>query len=76
MGPGRPVLLAIGATVLAALVLALRWSRDVDLLADSVRRIARGRARCRRQSPVLPGMQRLGGDLERLARRGRRALAH
>ena len=34
---------AIGATLLAALVLALRWSRDVDLLADSVRRIARGR---------------------------------
>ncbi len=67
--PVGPVLLGVGATLLAALVLALRWSRDVDLLADSVRRIAVDEP-VPRQSPVLPGMQRLGIDLERLARRG------
>ena len=38
--PIGPVLLVIGATLIAALLLALRWSRDLDLLADSVRRIA------------------------------------
>ena len=57
--PVGPALLAVGATLLAALVLALRWSRDVDLLADSVRRIAADEPVSRR-SPVLPGMQRLG----------------
>ncbi len=67
--PVGAVLLGVGATLLAALVLALRWSRDVDLLADSVRRIAADEP-VSRQSPVLPGMQRLGIDLERLARRG------
>ncbi len=67
--PVGPALLGVGATLLAALVLALRWWRDVDLLADSVRRIAADEP-VSRQSPVLPGMQRLGIDLERLARRG------
>ena len=43
--PVGPALLGVGATLLAALVLALRWSRDVDLLADSVRRDCGGRAR-------------------------------
>jgi two-component system phosphate regulon sensor histidine kinase PhoR len=66
--PVGPVLLAIGATLLAALVVALRWSRDLDLLADSVRRIAADEP-MPHGSPVLPGMQRLGTDLERLARR-------
>jgi two-component system, OmpR family, phosphate regulon sensor histidine kinase PhoR len=67
--PVGPALLVVGATLLAALVLALHWWRDVDLLADSVRRIAADEP-VSRQSPVLPGMQRLGIDLERLARRG------
>jgi two-component system phosphate regulon sensor histidine kinase PhoR len=67
--PIGPVLLGGGATLLAALVLALRWSRDVDLLVESVRRISADEPGVRR-SPVLPGMQRLGTDLERLARRG------
>ena len=67
--PVGPALLGVGATLLAALVLALRWSRDVDLLADSVRRVAADEP-VSRHLPVLPGMQRLGIDLERLARRG------
>ena len=66
--PIGPVLLGVGATLLAALLLALRWSRDLDLLADSVRRIAADEP-ASRSAPVLPGMQRLGADLERLARR-------
>jgi two-component system phosphate regulon sensor histidine kinase PhoR len=66
--PLGAVLLAIGATVLAGLVLALRWSRDLDLLADRVRRIAADEP-MPRGVPALPGMRRLGIDLEWLARR-------
>ncbi len=65
--PG-PSLLAVGATVLAALALALRWSRDLDLLTDGVRRIAAGE-HVSGSLPALPGMRRLGNDLERLSRR-------
>jgi two-component system phosphate regulon sensor histidine kinase PhoR len=66
--PIGPVLLGIGATLVAALLLGLRWSRDLDLLADSVRRIAADEP-LSRSVPVLPGMRPLGVDLERLARR-------
>ena len=66
--PIGPVLLVIGATLIAALLLALRWSRDLDLLADSVRRIAADEP-VSRGAPALAGMQGLGADLERLARR-------
>ena len=66
--PLGPVLLAIGTTLLVALVLALRWSRDLDLLAANLRRIASDEP-LTRNLPVLPGMQRLGIELERLARR-------
>ncbi len=66
--PVGAALLAIGATLLAALVLALRWSRDVDLLADGVRRIAADEP-IGPHSPALPGMWRLSTELERLARR-------
>jgi hypothetical protein len=34
-----PALVAIGATLVVALLLGLCWSRDLALLADSVRRI-------------------------------------
>jgi two-component system, OmpR family, phosphate regulon sensor histidine kinase PhoR len=66
--PLGPVLLAIGMTLLAALVLALRWSGDLDLLAANLRRIASDEP-LTGNLPVLPGMQRLGIELERLARR-------
>jgi two-component system, OmpR family, phosphate regulon sensor histidine kinase PhoR len=66
--PLGPALLAIGATAVFALLLTLRWMRDLDLLSDSVRRIAAEEPFVRRL-PVLPGMERLATDVERLARR-------
>jgi two-component system phosphate regulon sensor histidine kinase PhoR len=63
-----PVLLAAGATILAALLLALRWSRDLTLLAESLRRMAADEPAVHR-IPALPGMRRLSSDIERLARR-------
>jgi two-component system phosphate regulon sensor histidine kinase PhoR len=63
-----PVLVVIGATVLAALLLVLRWSRDLELLADNLRRIAADEPVAHRL-PALPGTQRLSTDIERLARR-------
>jgi two-component system phosphate regulon sensor histidine kinase PhoR len=66
--PLGPVLAVIGMTLLAALVLALRWSRDLDLLAANLRRIAADEPPAA-NLPALPGMQRIGTDLERLARR-------
>jgi two-component system, OmpR family, phosphate regulon sensor histidine kinase PhoR len=62
-------LVAIGATLVAALLLGLSWSRDLALLADGVRRIGADEP-MQRLVPVLPGLRGLGGDLERLARRG------
>jgi two-component system, OmpR family, phosphate regulon sensor histidine kinase PhoR len=61
-------LLAIGATLAVALLLGLCWSRDLALLADSVRRIGADEP-VLGFVPVLPGLRGLGGDLERLARR-------
>jgi two-component system phosphate regulon sensor histidine kinase PhoR len=66
--PVGPVLLVAGATIVAALLLVLRWSRDLELLADSLRRIAADEPVGHRV-PALPGMQRLSTDIERLARR-------
>ncbi len=67
--PIRPALLAIGVTLLAAWLLALRWSRDLDTLSASLRQVdADGPPRSDRV-PLLPGMQRLERDIERLARR-------
>jgi two-component system, OmpR family, phosphate regulon sensor histidine kinase PhoR len=68
LAPVEPVLLAIGATLLAALALALLWSRDLDLLATGVRHIAADEATPLR-APALPGMRSLATELERLARR-------
>ena len=64
-----PILLAIGAILLAALLFAICWLRDVDLLLDGLRRVG---ADARVQSgglPILPGMRRLAGELDRLTRR-------
>ena len=62
------VLPVIGLTLLAAVVLALRWSRDLELLAANLRRVAADEPLAG-SLPVLPGMQRVGTELERLARR-------
>ncbi|HUD62184.1 MAG TPA: hypothetical protein VMQ99_21975, partial [Acetobacteraceae bacterium] len=91
-----PVLLAIGMTLLAAWLLAMRWTSDLDALSDSLRQVdmeeapglgtassptlteaGRGATRTPasahsgRESriPLLPSMQRLGRDIDRLARR-------
>ena len=68
--PVAPTLFAIGMTALAAMLFALRWSRDVDMLSGTIRRVGADEPASQPgQSPVLPGMQSLAGDLERLARR-------
>jgi two-component system, OmpR family, phosphate regulon sensor histidine kinase PhoR len=67
--PFGPTLMAIAATLAAALLLALLWSRDLDGLSANIRRIgADEAARHRAHSPILPGTQQLGLDLERLER--------
>jgi two-component system phosphate regulon sensor histidine kinase PhoR len=63
-----PALAAIVATLIAALLLAQRWWRDLDVLMDSVRRIAADEPITRRRAE-LPGMEGLGAALERLGRR-------
>jgi two-component system phosphate regulon sensor histidine kinase PhoR len=65
-----PALLAIAATLLAAFLLALLWTGDLDVLAAGIRRVgAEDTSPAFRLRPVLPGLQPLGDDLERLARR-------
>jgi two-component system phosphate regulon sensor histidine kinase PhoR len=67
IAPG-PALATIAATLIAAVLLAVRWCRDLEVLTDSVRRIAADEPITQRR-PELPGLQRLGADLERLGRR-------
>jgi two-component system, OmpR family, phosphate regulon sensor histidine kinase PhoR len=68
--PVGPVLLASAATLFAALVLALLWSHDLDVLAEALRQVGADEPAARPlREPVLPGMQRLGRAAERLARR-------
>ncbi len=69
LAPIGPVLLAIGMTLLAAWLLALRWSCDLDALSDSLRHVDTDDASQPVRVPLLPGMQRLGRDVDRLARR-------
>ena len=65
-----PVVVAIGVTLLAALGLAVRWTRDLDIVAESVRRLNADEAMSRGSgTPVLPGLQRLVSELDRLGRR-------
>ncbi len=63
---------AVAAVVIlgAALGLALRWTRDLRILSDCVRRLNSDGATTRSgETPVLPGLQRLVGELDRLGRR-------
>ena len=65
-----PVVLACAASLLAALVLALLWFRDLDTLAETMREAGAGESSGRAvPAPFLPGMQLLGRAVERLARR-------
>jgi two-component system, OmpR family, phosphate regulon sensor histidine kinase PhoR len=73
IAPG-PALATIAATLIAAVLLATRWCRDLTVLTDAVRRIAADEPIAQRR-PELPGLQRLGADLERLGRRVARRAA-
>src|SRR5579871_2424518 len=64
-----PVFLAIGVVLLTALLFAMRWLRDVDLLSNSVRNVGADAPVNAGHIPVLPGMRRLAGELDRLTRR-------
>jgi len=64
--PIGPALVAIAATMAVALGLALVWWRDLDVLADTLRRMGAGEQAA---MPVLFVAHRLGRDVERLARR-------
>ena len=65
-----PALLASGVTLLAAFALALFWSRDLDVLAETLRQVGADEPTGRPPREImLPGMQRLGRAAERLARR-------
>src|SRR4051812_32731158 len=61
--------LAAAATVIGAgLVLAFLWTRDLDRLADAVRRPAAGDADPFSAAPVLPQVERIGREIELLSR--------
>jgi two-component system phosphate regulon sensor histidine kinase PhoR len=63
------VLVAMGGVLLAAMLLALLWSRDLDALSDIVRQVDVEAPAVSARTPMLPGMRRLGRELDRLARR-------
>src|ERR1700722_10524165 len=66
-----PALLASGVTLLAAFALALFWSRDLDVLAETLRQVGADEPTGRPTREImLPGMQRLGRAAGRLGRRG------
>src|SRR3984957_5687467 len=65
-----PALLASGVTLLAAFALALFWSRDLDVLAETLRQVGADKTTGRStRELMLTRMQRLGRAVERLARR-------
>ena len=59
--------IAIGVTLLVAFALALLWTRDLDVLSETVRRL--GEDQPSAETPVLPGLERVGREIERLSRR-------
>jgi two-component system phosphate regulon sensor histidine kinase PhoR len=63
----RGAVIAIGLTLLVALGLALLWIRDLDVLSETVRRL--GELQPISETPALPGVERLGREIERLSRR-------
>lgn len=66
--PGA-VLVAIALTLLAALIVALIWARDLDVLSETVRLVGSDDAAAPPGGrPVLASMERLEREIERLAR--------
>ncbi len=64
-----PALLAMAVTGLAAVCIALLWSRDLEVLSDTLRQaITEDLPAPAPACPVLPPMERLMRDIERLSR--------
>ena len=59
--------IAIGLTLLVAIALTLLWTRDLDVLSETVRRL--GEHQPISETPALPGVERVGREVERLSRR-------
>jgi two-component system phosphate regulon sensor histidine kinase PhoR len=59
--------IAIGLTLLVAIVLALLWTRDLEVLSETVRRLDEDQPIA--ETPALPGLERVGREIERLSRR-------
>ena len=60
-------LIAIGLTVLVAGALTLLWTRDLTVLSETVRQLDEDQPIT--ETPVLPGLERVGREIERLSRR-------
>src|SRR5580692_1558424 len=74
LGAGRaaplPAFVAIILTLLAALVVALLWTRDLDAVTDAVRRVAaEGTGAASYARPALASLGDLHREVERLSRR-------
>ncbi len=59
--------IAIGLTLLVAGALALLWARDLTVLSETVRRLDEDQPIT--ETPALPGLERVGREIERLSRR-------
>jgi two-component system phosphate regulon sensor histidine kinase PhoR len=59
--------IAIGLTLLVAGALALLWARDLTVLSETVRRLDEDQPIA--ETPALPGLERVGREIERLSRR-------
>ncbi len=67
--PAGPALLSMALTAVSALCVALLWARDMELLSETVQQaIAQEIPQPALMSPVLPPMERLMRDIDRLAR--------
>src|SRR5271165_423449 len=61
------VAVAIGLTLLASIALALLWTHDLAVLSETVRRLDEDQPIS--ETPALPGLERVGREIERLSRR-------
>jgi two-component system phosphate regulon sensor histidine kinase PhoR len=59
--------IAIGLTLLVAGAVALLWARDLTVLSETVRRLDGDQPIT--ETPALPGLERVGREIERLSRR-------
>jgi two-component system phosphate regulon sensor histidine kinase PhoR len=63
-------LAACAVVLLAGSILGLLWLRDLDVLSETVRRLGEGElASLPGEAPLLPVVERLGHDIDRLSRR-------